>query len=503
MSLPGVCSPDIWAAMVARACDINEYAAPTRTFTPKEGNQGQHSDSSPGTDFNKRGSWEETGLFDGGWTWARRIDDDRGLVCRPGKPSGVSASIGMVTSRENGWPLFWCWSTSCPEFVSEQPYTRFAVFATIRHAGDYSAAAKDLLNRGYGSPMPEPENSFNVGAGEQPPESDRMFRWMSELQHRVENDKWLWHGFISRGGITLFSALWKAGKSTLLSHLVRAFDGRDENFLGYPITPSRILYVSEEHEELWAERRDSLAIGDHVGMICRPFRGRPSPAEWVAFIAKIAATVEQYRFDAVFMDTISKLWPVREENDAGQVEDALMPLWTITKGGAAMLIAHHNRKSDGKEFTGSRGSGGLPAFMETLMEFRRNTDTQKDPKRILTCAGRYKETPSKLLIELQPSGYVSHGDPDELSPDTKVKMGVGDIDRTAFWQNAAMEIIPSDPEKAIDHDKIQIDLRNFDEKSQGVRERDLREWLDDRRKDGELIRLGTGKRGDPYLWHKL
>jgi hypothetical protein len=409
-----------------------------------------------------------------------------------------------VTSRENGWPLFWCWSTSVPEFVAEQPYSRFAVFATLRHGGDYKAAARDLAGRGYGSPPVAVDiilpgrQSLNGTApapeGHEPVlEPDRIFRWMSELKFREQNDKWLLDGYISRGGVTMLSALWKAGKSTLLSHLIRAFDGRAGEFIGREITPARVLYVSEEHEELWAERRDELGIGDHVGIVCRPFKGRPSPAEWAAFLGEIVRAVSEHRFDVVIFDTISKLWPVREENDAGQVEDALMPLWSVTGFGTAVVLVHHNRKSDGKEFTGARGSGGLPAFCETLVEFRRVTENQKDHTRILTAAGRYRETPAKLLIELTPSGYVSLGDPDDAENRAAVVL--------PKWQDNLDGAVPAGP-LCRTVDEVHAALKELAGGS-SLRNQDLIAALNARVEGGEYMRMGRGDRWSPFKYCRV
>jgi hypothetical protein len=504
----GIIDLNVWAGWIERACQINEYAAPVREAVRSSApgpNAGPPADDAPGTDFNRRGSWEEAGLFDRGWSWVRRHgNEDRGLICRPGKDDGVSASVGMVTSRENGWPLFWCWSTSVPEFVAEQPYSRFAVFATLRHGGDYKAAARDLAGRGYGSPpvavdiiLPARQSLNGTGAtpeGHEPTtDPDRIFRWMSELKFREQNDKWLLDGYISRGGVTMLSALWKAGKSTLLSHLIRAFDGRAGEFIGREITPARVLYVSEEHEELWAERRDELGIGDHVGIVCRPFKGRPSPAEWAAFLGEIVRAVSEHRFDVVIFDTISKLWPVREENDAGQVEDALMPLWSVTNQGTAVVLVHHNRKSDGKEFTGSRGSGGLPAFCETLVEFRRSSEDPKDYTRVLTAAGRYRETPAKLLIELTPSGYVSLGDPD--APENRVAVVL------PTWEENLDAVLPGQsPGATVDeiHDRLKTLAGGS-----SLRNQDLIALLNLRVEGGEYWRLGKGVRGSPFRYYRV
>ena len=480
---------ETWADWLFAAHQHNAYKPPDQPNVGRRDTaSGPPGDDLPGTDFNRRASWEDTGLFDAGWAWVRRAGEDKGLVRRPGKERGVSGSVGMTTSQKNGWEFFHCWSTNAVGFRADVSYTKFAVYAAIFHNNDFKAAAAALREKGFGKDKVQPQATFS---GFIPPENkasdpDRMFRWMSELRRQREGTKWLWEGLVSRGGVSLFSALWKIGKTTLLGHLVRAFDGRSTEFLGLPITPSKILYVTEEHEELWAERRDDLGIADHVGMVCRPFRGRSSMAEWQEFVGKLAKTVSEHQFDLVVMDTISKLWPVKEENDAGQVEEALMPLWTITNMGAVLFLVHHTRKSGGTEFTGSRGSGGLPAFCETLVEFRRDSEDTKDAKRVLHAKGRYRETPDKLLIELTPAGYVSHGDPDD--PTVKATFSGKD------WKPGVLEKMPSVPPGWTLQEVIQSI-------SQGVRRVDVKAWLDERVTGGEMLSTGTGTKGDPLRWH--
>src|SRR5262249_31316038 len=81
---------------------------------------------------------------------------------------------------------------------------------------------------------------------------------------------WIWERCISPGAVTLLSAHAKAGKTTLIAHLLRALEGGTE-FAGLSTMPSRVLYVTEESETRWATRRDKLALGDHIHFIIRPF----------------------------------------------------------------------------------------------------------------------------------------------------------------------------------------------------------------------------------------
>src|SRR5262245_18163443 len=130
---------------------------------------------------------------------------------------------------------------------------------------------------------------------------------------------WLWTGFLQRGSTTLLSALWKAGKTTLLLHMLRAM-GAGGSFLGKDIQPCRVLYVSEESEARWARRRDEHGLGDHVEFVLRPFRTKPRPERWESFLREISDLVKERGYDVVVFDTIASLWPVRDENDASAVQ---------------------------------------------------------------------------------------------------------------------------------------------------------------------------------------
>src|SRR5215475_7816231 len=45
--------------------------------------------------------------------------------------------------------------------------------------------------------------------------------WLADLQAASSSEvAWLWQGYIARGGVTLLTSQWKAGKTTLLSVLL-------------------------------------------------------------------------------------------------------------------------------------------------------------------------------------------------------------------------------------------------------------------------------------------
>jgi hypothetical protein len=219
---------------------------------------------------------------------------------------------------------------------------------------------------------------------------------------------WAWYGYWAVGFLTLLVGLWKAGKTTLLAHLLRLLD--DGGDLAGIVKPGRVLVVSEEGKGLWARRRDELGIGDHVEVMSRPLMGRPSYAEWLVFVEHLVGLVKARGFAAVVFDTISSVWPVEKENDASAVIAALMPLHRLCEAGVAVLLIHHPRKGDGTEGQASRGSGALTGFVDIIMELRRYApEDSEDRRRTLTAYSRFSETPTEAVIELTDAGYQKVG----------------------------------------------------------------------------------------------
>jgi len=104
----------------------------------------------PGDDYGARHTWEEL-LIPLGWAIVYRKGE--AIVWRrPGKAEGISA-----TTNFNGNDKFYVFSTST-QFEAENSYSKFAFFATVKHNGNYTAAAADLRSQGYG---PQPLNSFD------------------------------------------------------------------------------------------------------------------------------------------------------------------------------------------------------------------------------------------------------------------------------------------------------------------------------------------------------
>jgi putative DNA primase/helicase len=116
----------------------------------------------PGDDFNERTDWTDPLLLGGaGWKQKYRVGDGWGWV-RPGKTTpGLSATTGQ--NGVGGADRLYVFSSST-EFPTEEPLTKFWVYAELHHGGDLAAAASALAALGYGtpggSPLYDPSDPF-------------------------------------------------------------------------------------------------------------------------------------------------------------------------------------------------------------------------------------------------------------------------------------------------------------------------------------------------------
>lgn len=99
----------------------------------------------PGDDFNQRMNWYDL-LLPLGWTWVYKRGDKWHLR-RPGKTSGTSATLSSTTGN------LYIFSEECQPLESFRHYSKFHFYAQTEHGGNHAAAAKDLAQKGFGTPI--------------------------------------------------------------------------------------------------------------------------------------------------------------------------------------------------------------------------------------------------------------------------------------------------------------------------------------------------------------
>ena len=107
----------------------------------------------PGDDFNAKAQWSDILI---GW---KQVFTSGGVTYwrRPNKDVGISATTG----RNDGDNLYVF--TTSSSFEAEKPYSKFAAFAHLHHGDDFSAAARDLRAKGYGSQTPSSSSLPSLG----------------------------------------------------------------------------------------------------------------------------------------------------------------------------------------------------------------------------------------------------------------------------------------------------------------------------------------------------
>jgi RecA-family ATPase len=146
------------------------------------------------------------------------------------------------------------------------------------------------------------------------------------------------------GAVTLLTSQWKSGKTTLASVLLARL-GSGGRLAGLGLAPGKAVVVTEEDPSLWHLRTKALGIGVHVGWCCRPFLGRPSLKTWCSFIHGLAELHERDPFSLVIVDPLAAFMP-GNENSAGAIMDALLPLQRLTARKVSVLVLHHPSKGD-------------------------------------------------------------------------------------------------------------------------------------------------------------
>ncbi|OGY23839.1 MAG: hypothetical protein A2172_05395 [Candidatus Woykebacteria bacterium RBG_13_40_15] len=240
---------------------------------------------------------------------------------------------------------------------------------------------------------------------------------------------WIWEGFIAKGHITLLSALWKSGKTTLVAELLKAIQ-EAKPLAGQTTKKVRTLIVTEESKNMWYRRKEDHDLTLDIWIVPRPVNRRLSYIEWVKFINEVLDFAKNEGIELVVLDTISTFWSVTNENDASDVGAALLPLTSVTEEGMGVLMVHHFRKSGGEEGTAARGSGALGSYVDILVDFSRmDKEDPKSTKRVIKTYSRFDETPIEVVLEYLNDEYVTLGTIKEVRREAKLGVVINILEK--------------------------------------------------------------------------
>ena len=284
---------------------------------------------------------------------------------------------------------------------------------------------------------------------------------------------WVWESYLPVGSLALLAAFMKVGKSTFAYALaVAVAQGRP--FLGYPTKQGCVLILAvEEHARDVRMRLERFGLSQNDPLYVHA--GRLSSLD----LPSIRSFVKEQGVTLLLLDTLSRFWDIKDENDNAEVTRRVSPFLDLAhETNAAVVLIHHERKSGGEDGRGIRGGSALFAAVDQalLLDRRPGGDASH---RVLKTVGRYEEeSPSELLFELEGNQYRSLGTQDHLDFEEKkdkIHRVLTDVPRTpeAIAVNAGLS------EKMTN--KV---LEALCAESPGAR----------------ASRQGKGVKGDPYLY---
>ena len=295
---------------------------------------------------------------------------------------------------------------------------------------------------------------------------------------------WLWDGYLAPGSITLLTSQWKMGKTTLLTGLLQCLENGGQ-FLGRTLRPGKALVVSEESEELWAERLRRMPLGPHVEIMPRPFTSRPSHDQWNELIDEACLLRLDGQLDLFVVDPAIMFLPGPWESNPAALVDAFQPLHRLTSEGGSVLILHHPRRKTSEPGHSARGTGALLGIVDIALELNRFGRLSSDRcRRQIIALSRNPRTPERLVYEYDPA--------------TNLFNAISDPRLRRYEENwpRILKILQGRKEAATHHELL-MDWPDDDDKPAASV---FYEWLNRAFEQKRLRRKGAGRKSDPYRY---
>ena len=354
-------SPDARQALLEAARSLDELPAASCPAAPAGANVGQRGadfvptggkdafDLAPGDDFNARGDIHPL-LLAAGWQFAGNNPDGNELWTRPGKDprNGISA-----TYKDGSFYVF---SSNAAPFEPNVKYSPFAVYATLHHNGDYTAAASALLSQGYGKAKSGMDGvTLNlkptaVAGAEQKDDGPVSIADLYDLEMPLKPV--VIDGILRKSEIMNLIAAPKTGKSWLTLHLALCIaSGRE--WLGHTCTPQKVLYIDNElHRETSMNRLKLVLKASQIpyGEVKDNFDFWHLRGKWKS-VEEIGNRIPDFKakgYGVIIVDAFYRALPRGTvENDNGAITDIYNMLDRFAQEiGCSFILIHHTSKGN-------------------------------------------------------------------------------------------------------------------------------------------------------------
>jgi hypothetical protein len=289
---------------------------------------------------------------------------------------------------------------------------------------------------------------------------------------------WIAKPFVVRGGITEVTGKIKAaGKTTFILDLVRAVLSGQE-FLGYPTRKTRVIFLTEQP-------RSSFSVALERAGLLRSDRLRILPwanargVKWAHIVKRVREECREFHARLVVVDTVFYFAykSGMDENSSGSAIEIMQPLGELASHGIAVVAIRHERKDSGDVGDVGRGSSAFGGVPDILISIRRPSGGHRPTMRELRMESRFSETPSELMVELTPTGFVNCGSGADVE-----------------FRRALKQI-----REAISSHKDGMTLGKI-HKSTGVGRTTAQKAILRLIKKGLIVQKGKGRKNDPFIY---
>jgi predicted ATP-dependent serine protease len=276
------------------------------------------------------------------------------------------------------------------------------------------------------------------------------------------------------GAVTLWSGWPKVGKTTLLFALISSLqDGTP--FLGLPTTETGVLLLTEERRGTLVSKVERWNLNGSVHHLRRQ---QALDAPWSSVIHQATVCCHRYGLGVLIIDTFSEWARIVNENDAGEVLAAVDALQVAAGSGLAVIVASHQRKAPGRFGEAVRGSNALTGAVDVVIELERSLSFRESNVRVLRAVSRFEDTPDDLVVALTDEGYEVRGDSETAKAEEEAESILSALDGlgSATTDDLA-ETSELHPSKVRRHASKLFEAER-------------------------IGRTGSGKRNDPFVWHR-
>lgn len=258
--------------------------------------------------------------------------------------------------------------------------------------------------------------------------------------------EWIVPGLLALGFVTEIIGHPKSGKSTLVREMIAAMLRR-RPFLGLQVRPCRVLMLSEERDGSLSDAvaQHGIATGELRVLQRHRVTGCPS---WPEIVEAALAEAKRFGAQLMIVDTLP-FWSLgdSDENSASEGMKAMEPLLSVAAEGLAVLSLRHMRKSGGDTVSAARGASSITGAADIVCTL--SAHSAGDTFRAIESTGRVKEAVFKVVVELAASGYIAHGNGQQVAHQAQLAL-----------ENLVVSLLPRDEAKALAEKDILALLAN-------------------------------------------